>query len=512
VARYAAVTRPGSLPGAVLAAWWASWTWYPTLALVVVFTPLLFPTGRLLSPRWRLVAWPAAAVAAAITALAALQQTLELAPGHTVANPFGLAGVENPEDSRLGSVLFPLFGPLVLAAFASLVVRFRRAGKDERQQLKWITFAGALLPLTFLSDLVPDPLSNLLFAVVVALLPAAAGIAILRYRLYDLDRIVSRTVAYGLLTVLLGLGYAAVVLGLGRLLPQGSSLAVAAATLAVAAAFQPARRRIQQAVDRRFNRRLLRRRPHHRGLQRPAPRADRPRHPGGRAAGGRGPDGPADRGQPLAAPPGQDRGRPGPGDHPPAVKVCPNCGEEHRDRARFCLSCGRRLDEPAPTEERKVVTVLFCDLVGFTARSDNADVKAALRPFHARIKREIELFGGTLDKFIGDAALGVFGSPVAHEDDPERAVRAALAIVDAIKELNRLDPALDLAVRTSVNTGEAVVAYGIGPQIGEAVTGDVVNTAARLQHVARWAASSSASPPSGPPTGPCATSRSRPSP
>jgi class 3 adenylate cyclase len=103
------------------------------------------------------------------------------------------------------------------------------------------------------------------------------------------------------------------------------------------------------------------------------------------------------------------------------VKVCPNCGEEHPERARFCLSCGRRLDEAAPAEERKVVTVLFCDLVGFTARSDNADpedVKAALRPFHARIKREIELFGGTLDKFIGDAALGVFGSPVAHEDDP----------------------------------------------------------------------------------------------
>jgi class 3 adenylate cyclase/tetratricopeptide (TPR) repeat protein len=169
------------------------------------------------------------------------------------------------------------------------------------------------------------------------------------------------------------------------------------------------------------------------------------------------------------------------------VKVCPSCGEEHPERARFCLSCGRRLDEAAPTEERKVVTVLFCDLVGFTARSDKADpedVKDALRPFHARIKREIELFGGTLDKFIGDAALGVFGSPVAHEDDPERAVRAALAIADAIRELNQLDPSLDLAVRTGVNTGEAVVAYGIGPQIGEAVTGDVVNTAARLQGVA----------------------------
>jgi class 3 adenylate cyclase/tetratricopeptide (TPR) repeat protein len=169
------------------------------------------------------------------------------------------------------------------------------------------------------------------------------------------------------------------------------------------------------------------------------------------------------------------------------VKVCPGCGEENPERARFCLACGTRLDEATPAEERKVVTVLFCDLVGFTARSDRADpedVKAALRPFHARIKREIELFGGTLDKFIGDAALGVFGSPAAHEDDPERAVRAALSIADAIAELNRQDPSLDLAARTGVNTGEAVVAYGSGPQIGEAVTGDVVNTASRLQGAA----------------------------
>src|SRR5919198_2294641 len=105
---------------------------------------------------------------------------------------------------------------------------------------------------------------------------------------------------------------------------------------------------------------------------------------------------------------------------------------------------------PVSSEERKLVTVLFCDLVGFTARSDGADpedVKATLRPFHARLKREIEAYGGTLDKFIGDAALGVFGSPSTHEDDPERAVRAALAIQAAIAELNEAVPALDLAVR-----------------------------------------------------------------
>ena len=256
---YAIFASARHLPGPVLAAWFGSWAWYPTLALTLVFTPLLFPTGRLLSPRWRLVAWPAAAVMAAITGLAALQQTIELAPGRMVANPFGLAGVENPEDSRLGAVLFPLLGPLVLAAFASLVVRFRRSRGDERQQLKWITFAAALLPLTFAGDLLPDTAGNLLFAVVVSFLPVAAGVAILRYRLYEIDRLINRTLVYGLLSALLAGIYAALVLvgGLlsGGLRGQPPPWAVAGATLAVAALFQPARRRIQQVVDRRFDRR-----------------------------------------------------------------------------------------------------------------------------------------------------------------------------------------------------------------------------------------------------------------
>jgi hypothetical protein len=256
---YAIFASARHLPGPVLAAWFGSWAWYPTLALTLVFTPLLFPTGRLLSPRWRLVAWPAAAVMAAITGLAALQQTIELAPGRMVANPFGLAGVENPEDSRLGAVLFPLLGPLVLAAFASLVVRFRRSRGDERQQLKWITFAAALLPLTFAGDLLPDTAGNLLFAVVVSFLPVAAGVAILRYRLYEIDRLINRTLVYGLLSALLAGIYATLVLvgGLlsGGLRGQPPPWAVAGATLAVAALFQPARRRIQQVVDRRFDRR-----------------------------------------------------------------------------------------------------------------------------------------------------------------------------------------------------------------------------------------------------------------
>src|SRR5215470_6568975 len=171
-----------------------------------------------------------------------------------------------------------------------------------------------------------------------------------------------------------------------------------------------------------------------------------------------------------------------------ATMACPTCGETNPERARFCWNCGARLAGIDPVlEERKVVTVLFCDLVGFTERSDQADpedVKATLRPFHARLKREIEHFGGTLDKFIGDGALGVFGAPVAHEDDPDRAVRAALRIQEAMGELNEQEPSLELAARAGIATGEVVVAYGEGPQIGESVTGDVVNTASRLQSVA----------------------------
>jgi hypothetical protein len=251
---YATFASARHLPGPVLAAWFASWAWYPTITLVLLFTPLLFPDGRPPSPRWRPLAWLAGATTAAFTVLAAVQPTLELGAGR-VANPIGVAAVGNPEQSTAGTVLVDLIGVLVVAAVASLVVRFRRSRGEERLQLKWFTYACALLPLVVLSDQLPDALSNLRFAVVVSCLPVAAGVAILRYRLYEIDRLINRTLVYGLLTVLLGLGYAAVVLGLGRLLPQGSSLAVAGATLAVAAVFQPARRRIQQAVDRRFNRR-----------------------------------------------------------------------------------------------------------------------------------------------------------------------------------------------------------------------------------------------------------------
>lgn len=135
--------------------------------------------------------------------------------------------------------------------------------------------------------------------------------------------------------------------------------------------------------------------------------------------------------------------------------------------------------EPAspPIEERRLVTIVFADLAGFTEHSDRADpedVRRILVPFHAVAKEEIERFGGMLDKFIGDAAMGVFGAPVAHEDDPERAVRAALAIRDRVADGS-------LPVRIAVHTGEALVTAGEGPMVGERVAGDVVNTASRLQ-------------------------------
>jgi class 3 adenylate cyclase/tetratricopeptide (TPR) repeat protein len=167
---------------------------------------------------------------------------------------------------------------------------------------------------------------------------------------------------------------------------------------------------------------------------------------------------------------------------------CAVCGQDNPGGFRFCGGCGAPLVAPdqAPTEERRLVTVLFCDLVDFTARSDQADpedVGALLRPYHARQRAEIERRGGTLDKFIGDGVMAVFGAPVAHEDDPERAVRCALGMLAAIEELNQDRTSLDLAVRIGITTGEALVRRGPDTQT-EGVVGDVVNTASRLQGVA----------------------------
>ena len=169
--------------------------------------------------------------------------------------------------------------------------------------------------------------------------------------------------------------------------------------------------------------------------------------------------------------------------------ACRSCGFENPVGFRFCGSCGAPLEAARDLveEERKVVTVLFTDLVGFTSRSerlDPEDVRAHLSPYYALLRSELERFGGTVEKFIGDAVMALFGAPVAHEDDPERAVRAALAIRDDLADRAEREE-LGLEVRIGVNTGEALVTVNARPSEGEAMAaGDVVNTAFRLQEAA----------------------------
>jgi class 3 adenylate cyclase len=171
--------------------------------------------------------------------------------------------------------------------------------------------------------------------------------------------------------------------------------------------------------------------------------------------------------------------------------VCPACQTENPLSNRFCGSCGAELVRPEPVrdvEERKVITVLFADLVGFTSRAeelDPEDVRGILSRYYARLRSDLEAHGGTVEKFIGDAVMAVFGAPVAHGDDPERAVRAALAIRESMGRMNDEDQRLDLQLRVGVNTGEAIVTLGSEASSGEGmVAGDVVNTAARLQTAA----------------------------
>ena len=256
---YGLVSHPGALSGAAILAWATSGEIAVKLALLAALL-LLFPTGRPPSPRWWWVLW-----------LAGIANTLVLT---RMLPRWSLRGVallqtNGPELSgvltQLANLGFQAALVAVLAAGVSLLVRFRRARGDERQQLKWLLFAVVVVVLGVpLLSVAPIPIHpselavDIVVSVLVSLIPVAVGLAVLKFRLYDLDRLISRTLAYGLLTVILGLCYAAgslvfvLVAGTGADPP---SWLVAAATLAAAAVFRPARRRIQAAVDRRFNRR-----------------------------------------------------------------------------------------------------------------------------------------------------------------------------------------------------------------------------------------------------------------
>jgi hypothetical protein len=257
-ASYGLFVRPGALPAAGVVAR----VYAPLIEAVFAilgFIVLLTPTGSPPTRRWRWWVWVSAST------MAVLLVAATIAPGSM--DPRMLAE-EGPQDLRTfgGALLVVNLAAqavgilIILAAAGSLVTRFRHARGVERQQLRWVGLAAALTGVAMLVVAVLIAVGNALLAgwasvLCTTFLPLATGAAILRYRLYDLDRIISRTLAYGLLTLLLGGGYAGVVLGLGQLLGRNSPLVVAGATLAVAAVFQPARRRIQAVVDRRFNRR-----------------------------------------------------------------------------------------------------------------------------------------------------------------------------------------------------------------------------------------------------------------
>jgi len=249
--------RPLPLVAQLVAAT-ADLSWAPAIGLGVTLPALLLPNGHLRSRRWRLVA------ISSVTGLVLVMVAGPLSPGPLeemgIDNPFGLAGAAGTVAGVLTVVGILLHWLSLPPAAVCVVLRFRSSSGVERQQLRWVAagVAGAvgLMVIGVPSGLgfAPNWISFLVFPALLCP-PVAVGVAVLRYRLYDLDRVISRTLAYGLLTVLLALGYAVVVLGLGRLLSeQGSSLVVAAATLAAVAAFSPLRRRVQAVVDRRFNR------------------------------------------------------------------------------------------------------------------------------------------------------------------------------------------------------------------------------------------------------------------
>jgi hypothetical protein len=256
-ARATLAAHPDRLPGGLVLHALGGVAFSLSLGLLLSFMLLLFPNGRLPSPRWRPIAWTAG-IGLAVTTVSLLFRPGSLGRG-LPANPLGIRAL-GPALEVVGAVSAVPLVAVVLASFASLVVRFRRGQGEERQQLKWFLYAGglvALLPVLGRS-LERLAIGPLFFVAVACSVPLSIGVAVLKYRLYDIDRLINRTLVYGLLTVVLGLCYVAgslafvLVAGAGRNPP---SWLVAAATLAAAALFQPARRRIQAAVDRRFNRR-----------------------------------------------------------------------------------------------------------------------------------------------------------------------------------------------------------------------------------------------------------------
>ena len=267
-ADYGLNQRPGSIPGAIAFAIIANATGGTFIGLIAGFVPLYFPTGRLPSPRW----WPVALIAIVPTLSPVVTNLFgEFAPGTYppgIANPLALGGFGGQLVAMLNTVSLVLGIVGLILVIASLVVRYRRSRGAERAQLKWFAYVGLVVVPTLLVAIVAGgatsgpvaALANLAWTLGLgglALLPVAIGIAVLRYRLYEIDRLVSRTISWAAVTVILGTSFVVAILGAQALVAPvtgSNELAVAASTLLVAALFQPIRRRVQGLVDRRFNR------------------------------------------------------------------------------------------------------------------------------------------------------------------------------------------------------------------------------------------------------------------
>jgi hypothetical protein len=264
-AQYGLVTEPGSLPLADVTAWLSTLAWVPAYMLLILLL-LFFPDGRLPSRRWRPIIW-----------IAALSAFLMLVPSAIAEWPYrGLALLTGVSPSTGDPLLDPALDTanllqgvgsalsliVAVAGAGALVTRFRRSVGTERQQIKWFATAAIAemavsLPMSMQVIVLPSPFDALVAMIAAPLIPIAIGVAILRHRLYDIDRIISRTVSYGVVTAVLALVFVGTILVSQTVLASffsGNSVAVAASTLVVAALFQPLRRRVQGLVDRRFNR------------------------------------------------------------------------------------------------------------------------------------------------------------------------------------------------------------------------------------------------------------------
>jgi hypothetical protein len=247
-ALHALVTHPGSLPAGQASAWLNNWIWVIAVAMLA-FLFLLFPTGYMRSRRWRPAAW----FTGGACALAAL--CMLIAATRSWAHPFTLSGQASPGGLTLYGIATVLISAALLVSVVAVVVRFAKSSGEERLQLKWCAAAALALAVVFVASIwVTSAALNVLQSVAFVGLWTAIAVAVLKYRLYDIDRVISRTLAYAIVTGLLVGAYAGLVLLATQVFRFHGTVAVAAATLAAAALFNPLRRRVQQVVDRRFNR------------------------------------------------------------------------------------------------------------------------------------------------------------------------------------------------------------------------------------------------------------------